>query len=159
MLLLLALASSVRASGSSIFASHCAVCHQPSGKGVPGTYPPLADSIGSYLRVPEGRAYLVHVVSFGLTGPISVHGYFYYGVMQSWSQFSDEQVADVLNYVLTNFNPGLLPKDFKPYTADEVRTLRAARLQFADVYRERAALQKALSKAGSATTERKAPAS
>ena len=33
------------AGGADTFAARCAVCHQADGRGVPGVYPPLADSV------------------------------------------------------------------------------------------------------------------
>jgi mono/diheme cytochrome c family protein len=141
---LLATCAVASADGGDIFNSHCLVCHQADGKGVPGMYPPLADSVGSYVTVPEGRAYLVHVVSFGMTGAISAHGQTYDGVMQSWPALTDEEVAEVLNYVLANFNATLLPKNFAPLTADEVKKYRTANLALGGVHKERDALMKAL---------------
>jgi mono/diheme cytochrome c family protein len=145
LLLLLATTGIAHANGSDIFTSNCVICHQANAKGVPGMYPPLADSIGAYVAIPEGRAYLVHVVAFGLTGAISVHGQTYNGVMQSWTKLKDEDEAEVLNYVLTNFNANLLPKDFAPLAADEVKKYRAANTALGDVHKEREALMKALS--------------
>jgi mono/diheme cytochrome c family protein len=142
--LLLAIGGIAHADGSEIFTLNCVVCHQANAKGVPGMYPPLADSIGGYVGIPDGRAYLVHVVSFGLTGAISVHGVTYNGVMQSWSKFKDEDVAQVLNYVLTTFNTTLIPKNFAPLTADEVKKYRVANTALCDVHKEREALMKAL---------------
>jgi mono/diheme cytochrome c family protein len=140
----IAIASAARASGKEIFDSHCAVCHQVSGEGVPGAYPPLADSIGAYVRVAAGRAYLVHVVSFGMTGAIPVHGQSYDGLMQPWAQFSDAQIAAILNYVLTVLNRKLLPADFKPFTEAEVAKLRMPRESLNQVHDERARLLKSL---------------
>ena len=37
---------------------------------------------------------------------------------------TDEQVAEVLNWVLRKFNADTLPADFKPFTADEVASAR-----------------------------------
>jgi mono/diheme cytochrome c family protein len=144
----IAIASAARASGKEIFDSHCAVCHQVNGEGVPGAYPPLADSVGAYVRLPAGRAYLVHVVSFGMTGAIPVHGQSYDGVMQPWAQFSDAQIAGILNYVLTGFNRRLLPRDFKPFTAAEVAKLRTRRESLEQVHEERERLLTSLRGAG-----------
>jgi mono/diheme cytochrome c family protein len=155
--LIVAIAGSAHASGSSIFAAHCAVCHRLDGKGVPGTYPPLAGSVGNYVRIPDGRQYLVHVVSFGMMGPISVKGRTYNGLMQSWNRFSDDDVTQVLNHVLMDLNGRLLPKDFKPLTPDEVRRLRATSASFFDVHNERDRLMKALE--GSSIVAPKAPRS
>ena len=112
------------------------MCHQADGEGIPGLYPPLANSAGDFTHSWEGRAYLVHVLSFGLSGAISVRGTSYNGVMQSWVQLSDDDIAQLLNYVLTGFNANLLPRDFAPFTAREVKRERARPMTSSDVYRE-----------------------
>jgi mono/diheme cytochrome c family protein len=128
--------SLANASGAELFVTHCAVCHQPDGRGIPGMYPPLADSVGDFARSKDGRAYLVHVLSFGLNGPISVRGTRYDGFMQSWAQLSDDDIAQLLNQVLTGFNANLLPRDFAPFTARQVQQDRARRMTSSEVYRE-----------------------
>ena len=143
MLLLAVMSGLARAgAGSDIFQNNCVICHQADATGLPGMYPPLADSIGGYVAIPAGRAYLVHVVSFGMTGPISAHEEKYDGVMQPWPQLGDKDIADVLNYVLTTFNAKQLPKNFKPLTADESAKYRAKPMSMSDVHTERAALLK-----------------
>jgi mono/diheme cytochrome c family protein len=144
LILLPALFGIASAGGAEVFNSRCAICHQPNGNGLPGMYPPLADSIGRDVTVPQGRAYLVHVVSFGMTGPISVHGQLYNGLMQSWPALSDDEIAQVLDYALANFNARVLPKHFSPLTAAEVEKDRAANISVGDVRKERDALMKLL---------------
>jgi mono/diheme cytochrome c family protein len=143
-LMLLATCGIAGAGGGDIFNAHCVICHQHNGDGVVGMYPPLADSIGAYAAIPAGRAYLVHVVSFGMTGPIAVHGQVYNGVMQAWPSLTDGDVADVLNFALVRFNAKLLPSNFKPLSRDEVKKYRTARTALGDVHKERDALMKAL---------------
>jgi mono/diheme cytochrome c family protein len=143
-MMLLAMGGIAHANGADIFNSKCVVCHQMNAKGVPGMYPPLANSIGSYVTIPGGRVYLIHVVSFGMTGAISVHGQTYLGMMQSWPKLPDGDVAQVLNYVLTNFNAKLLPHDFAPLTSAEVQRYRSETTGLGDVRKEREALLKAL---------------
>jgi mono/diheme cytochrome c family protein len=149
-LLLVATSSVAGASGSSVFGTNCSPCHQPGGQGVPGAYPPLKDTVGAYVRVPEGRAYLVHVVAFGMTGAISSQGQTYNGFMQPWTQLSDADVTDVLNHILVTLNTAFLPTGFVPFTADEVHTLRAKHLSFDAVRSEREAVVKALGTADQA---------
>jgi mono/diheme cytochrome c family protein len=124
------------ASGAALFTAHCTVCHQADGRGIAGMYPPLADSVGEFVQLKDGRAYLVHVLSFGLSGPIEVHGTRYNGYMQSWAQLSDDDIAQLLNHVLTGFNSKLLPKDFAGFTAAEVKRDRAQPMTSTEVYRE-----------------------
>lgn len=142
-------AGTARADGHNIFISDCAVCHQPDGKGAPSVYPPLADSVGRYVALKEGRAYVIDVVSFGMGGKIESGGDSFEGDMPPWPQLSDQDVADVLTYVLTGLNAKLLPADFKPISADEVKAERAKQLNAAAIHTERDALIKQLgSKAG-----------
>ena len=143
LIVLLATVGIACADGVAIFTANCVICHQSNGKGIPGMYPPLADSIGNYVAIPTGRAYLVHVVSFGMNGPISVHGQIFNGMMQPWQKFKDEEIAQVLNYVLTTFNASVLPKDFSPLTSAEVKKSRTT-AALGDVRKEREALMKAL---------------
>jgi hypothetical protein len=89
-----------------------------------------------------GRAYLSDVVLFGLTGKIEVNGRNYDSSMPAWSgQFSYQQIADVLNYLITTFrNEGQPQVDFRPYAGDEIGTEAGKGLDGEDVYREREAL-------------------
>jgi mono/diheme cytochrome c family protein len=140
----LAAVGSAQADGRGVFISNCAVCHQPDGKGAPSVYPPLADSVGRYVALKEGRVYLIDVVAFGMGGKIESGGDSFEGDMPPWPQLSDQDVADVLDYVLTGLNPKVLPQDFKPISADEVKTERAKQLSSAAIRTERESLMKGL---------------
>jgi mono/diheme cytochrome c family protein len=133
-----------RADGHNVFISNCAVCHQPDGKGAPSVYPPLANSVGRYVAVKGGRAYLIDVVSFGMGGKIESGGDSFEGDMPPWPQLSNQDVADVLTYVLTGLNTKVLPPDFKPITADEVKAERAKQLTSANTHTERDSVLKEL---------------
>jgi len=120
------------------------VCHQPDGKGAPSVYPPLADSVGRYVAFKDGRTYVIDVVSFGMGGKIDSGGDSFEGDMPPWPQLSDQEVAEVLTYVLTGLNAKLLPADFKPISADEVKAERGKQLTAAGVHTERDSLIKEL---------------
>jgi mono/diheme cytochrome c family protein len=125
----------------SVFIGKCAVCHQPDGRGVPGTYPPLAETAGIYAAIPEGRAYLAHVVLFGMSGAIKSGGASYDGLMPpQGADLSDGEIAATLNDVLRSFNRERLPASFKPITPDEVHAARAVPRGPGDQVSERAAL-------------------
>jgi mono/diheme cytochrome c family protein len=123
-----------------VYAARCVICHQSAAQGVPGIYPPLADSIGYDVRFNDGRDYLIHVVLAGLSGPIVVKGTMYNGLMPPFSQLTDADIAAVINEVLTDFNAPEIPRNFVPITGAEVRRARATTPTSTDLIRERTSL-------------------
>ncbi|WP_066220425.1 copper-containing nitrite reductase [Formosa haliotis] len=79
--------------GKQTYMQTCFACHQSEGQGVPGAFPPLANS--DYLNADVDRA--IGVVLHGLTGEITVNGETYNSVMTRQS-LSPEEVANVLTY-------------------------------------------------------------
>jgi mono/diheme cytochrome c family protein len=136
--------------GQGLFADVCAACHQDDGRGVPGVYPPLADSIGRFARLPEGRAYLARVVAYGMFGPIRVEDRPYNGLMPP-PAFDDAEIAEVLNYALTELSGKQLPPDFAPLTAQEVAGYRDPIATPSEVRKEREALLEKLGKQSGAS--------
>ncbi len=126
--------------GQNVYNQFCSGCHMANGQGNPGAFPPVANSIGSFVKAKEGRALLVHIVAFGIQGQLKSHGKTYSGFMPPFAQLSNAQVADLYNFILNEWNKKLLPKDFKPFTADEVAKYRAKAMTAADVLKERNAL-------------------
>lgn len=95
--------------GQNLFEQNCAACHQASGEGVEGAFPPLAKS--DFLMKDKLRA--AGIVINGRQGNIVVNGKAYMGAMPAFN-LSDEQVADVLSYVMNswgNKNEGLTPAE------------------------------------------------
>jgi mono/diheme cytochrome c family protein len=92
-------APAVVAPGANVFATRCAVCHGPQAGGIPGTFPALHNQIAAFAQTPEGRDYLVMVVSSGLMGELTVDGVHYNNVMPAQSGLTESDVAEVLNYV------------------------------------------------------------
>jgi len=86
---------------------HCQGCHLADGTASADKVPALAGSVAQFLRVPEGRAFLVRVP----------------GVANA--QLADADLAALLDWTLRRFDAANLPADFVPYTADEVHRLRA----------------------------------
>jgi mono/diheme cytochrome c family protein len=84
------------AAGASMYLATCASCHQPDGKGMGSTFPPLA---GNAL-VTGDPAKVIRVVKYGLTGPTVVAGKTYNGMMPAWSpQLTDANIALTVTYI------------------------------------------------------------
>ena len=69
--------------------------------------PTLVNELGRLLAIPEGRSYLVRVPG------------------ASQAPVSDQRLADIVNWILTEFNSDTLPRDFKRLTATEVSRARS----------------------------------
>jgi len=102
-----------------LYMLNCWGCHRPDGEGIPGTAPPLRGAV-DFLRVPGGREYLISVPGVAL------------------SPLSNEQAADVMNWILKSFSKDRVPADFKPYTADEIAKARTTHML--DIKKARAEL-------------------
>ena len=120
--------------GAALYTQHCMACHQATGAGIPGAFPPIAGHVGEL--VAADRAYPAKLVLFGMMGAIEVQGSSYNGVMPGLAAaLSDADVAGILNHVLTAWDDvEVLGDAFEPYTAEEVTEWRAAALQMTDVY-------------------------
>jgi mono/diheme cytochrome c family protein len=88
--------------GAAVFASRCAVCHGPEAAGIPGAFPSLHEQVAAFAKIPEGRDYLVMVVTNGLMGNLKVGGVNYNGVMPAQSGLGEAEVAAVLNYLVSD---------------------------------------------------------
>ncbi|MHB1273589.1 MAG: copper-containing nitrite reductase [Rhodanobacter sp.] len=89
------------ADGKRVFTQICSACHQGNAMGLPGAFPPLAMS--DYLNAAPKRA--IDIVLNGLSGKITVNNTGYESVMPALGpQLSDDEIANVLTYVLNNFN-------------------------------------------------------
>lgn len=106
--------------GKRVFTANCAACHQPTGQGVPGAFPPLAGSEWVVGGDWHGDNHLVRVVLHGLQGPIDVEGKAFNGVMPPWQQLKDEEIAAVLTYIRNEWG-----NKAPPVTAEQVAKIRA----------------------------------
>lgn len=86
--------------GKAIYQRQCAACHQPNGMGVPKFYPPLAQN-ESLKGDPQK---LIHILLNGMAGEIIVNEQTYNGIMAPYQNLSDQEIADVLNYVRQEMN-------------------------------------------------------
>lgn len=95
--------SAVQASsvGEALYMQHCSVCHQPSGKGIPGFFPPPADNA----RVNSNdsgtiQKYLRRVI-FGYHGGQIVNNQMYSGRMLPIGyvgRLNDSELLKLINY-------------------------------------------------------------
>jgi mono/diheme cytochrome c family protein len=85
-------------SGKEVYEDFCMVCHGPDGKGIAGQFPPLAGS--DYLS--KKRKESIHGVKFGQSGEMIVNKIKYNNVMPALG-LSNQEVADVMNYVMTSW--------------------------------------------------------
>ncbi len=125
--------------GESVFNSNCAACHQQTGQGIPGAFPPLAGHAPDLYAADRG--YPIRVLLHGLSGPITVKGAAFNGQMPAWSQLGDEQIAAVLDYIMHAWgNDAALPSDYKAYGADEIASARGTSMTPDDVHQLRGTL-------------------
>ena len=100
--------------GARLYGQNCLACHQANGQGITGAFPPLAAS--DWLNADTERA--IHAILAGLSGPITVNGAKYNGVMPAM-RLSDADVAHVLSYVYNSWgNNGSM------VDAEEVKRVR-----------------------------------
>jgi len=96
--------------GRSRFTLNCAGCHQLDGSGAAEIgVPRMKGVIGNFLRLPEGRDFLVQVPG------------------SSQSKLNDEQLAAELNWIIRTMSEESLPPTFQPYSEAEVHELRTHR--------------------------------
>ena len=104
--------------GKQVYSTTCAACHQVTGEGTAGVFPPLAGSEW----VTGDDAKVVRILLNGVTGPIEVAGETYNGMMPPWGgTLKDADIAAVLTYVRSAWG-----NKAAPVTAAKVASIRAA---------------------------------
>ncbi len=104
------------ANGKTVYTNNCMNCHMEDGKGLEGAFPPVAKS--DYLKRPSKD--LIAVILKGQSGEIKVNGVVYNGMMPAQDYLSDEEIADVLNYINNSWGN----KNLKPILPAQVKLLR-----------------------------------
>ena len=84
--------------GAEVYNDLCVTCHLPNGKGVPESFPPLANS--DYLM--NNRIKSIKAIKYGLSGEIKVNGEIYNTTMAAFG-LTDAEVADVMNYITNSW--------------------------------------------------------
>ncbi len=83
------------ADGQLVYNANCVACHQATGKGLAGVFPPLDGSEW----VSGDERILANIVLYGITGEITVLGTPYKGAMPAFGKLSDAELAAVLSHV------------------------------------------------------------
>lgn len=99
--------------GKEIYNKKCSSCHLSTGKGVVGAFPPLNPSDW----ITDKRDASIRAIKYGLRGPIQVNGKPYDNIMLPLG-LTDQEVTDVMNYIITEWNKGT------PVTLQEVQSIR-----------------------------------
>jgi mono/diheme cytochrome c family protein len=103
--------------GAELF-TRCAACHQATGLGVPGAYPPLMGSEW-LLNNPEVP---IRIVLHGLQGPITVKNTNFNNAMTPFGdQLSDAEIAAIISYERSSWGNAA-----SKITAEQVASVRAA---------------------------------
>ena len=93
------------------YVEHCSGCHGMQGNSAPAQIPVLRDRVGYFLCTKEGRDYLIRLPNV------------------AYSAISDNQeLADMMNFVVFGLGGNSAPKGAKPFTAAEVARLRSQAL-------------------------------
>ncbi|MEM6936233.1 MAG: hypothetical protein AAF552_07230 [Pseudomonadota bacterium] len=85
---------------------YCQGCHLPAAEGLADKVPKMSGFVGYFTHSEEGRRFLIQVPG-SATAPVN-----------------DEQLAELMNWILRTYSADELAKDFEPYTLAEVAELR-----------------------------------
>jgi hypothetical protein len=102
------------------YVEHCSGCHGMQGDSAPAEIPVLRDRVGYFMCTKEGREYLIRLPNV------------------AYSAITDDQeLADMMNFVVFGLGGNSAPKGTKPYTAREVALLRTRALATQSLIAER----------------------
>lgn len=93
-------AADAQVDGKALFAAHCAACHQETGQGLPGVFPPLDGStwVQGHPRV------LANILLHGISGEITVKGEKYQGEMPNFRELGDAELAGIASYIRSSWS-------------------------------------------------------
>jgi nitrite reductase (NO-forming) len=107
--------------GKQTYMAVCFACHQPTGMGLPGMFPPVAGTDWVNAQKPDR---LIRMVLHGLVGPIKINGVPFATpapIMPPQGMLPDDQIANVLTYLRSAFG-----NHAAAVTPEEVAAIRAA---------------------------------
>ena len=86
--------------GAQIYQANCVACHQASGAGLPGVFPPLAGS--EWVLASDKLA--ANILLHGIAGKLTVKDLAYNGQMPAFQEkLNDAEISAVLSYIRSNF--------------------------------------------------------
>ncbi len=105
------------------YVEHCGGCHGIQGDAAPADLPTLKGRVGWFACLPEGRSYLVRLPNI------------------SRSRIADnDQLADLLNFMLFGLGGASVPANARPYTGAEVARERTSPFTSVSLVKTRAVL-------------------
>jgi hypothetical protein len=105
------------------YVEYCSGCHGMQGNSAPAEIPVLRDRVGYFMCTKEGRDYLIRLPNV------------------AYSAITDNQeLADMMNFVVFGLGGSSAPKGTRPFTAAEVGRLRAQALGTQSLIAARAAV-------------------
>jgi len=105
--------------GAQLFTGKCAACHQATGQGVAGVFPPLVAV--DYVTGSEAR--LVQLLLHGIQGEIDVNGVTYNGLMPAWKSLPDEEIAAIATYIRSAWGNAASPVTTATVAEQRARTV------------------------------------
>ncbi len=103
--------------GSRVYGANCASCHQATGLGLPGAFPPLA---GNSVVLADDPTEHIRTTIFGIQGK-TIDGVDYASPMPGFGFLSDEELTAVINHERTSWG-----NDAPTVTVDDVTRIREA---------------------------------
>ncbi len=118
-----AAAGATKVDGKQLYAAKCAACHQATGLGIAGAFPPLA---GAEWVLGDEKI-LANILLHGVNGVLEVKGVQYKGAMPAWKMLSDDEIAAVLTYIRSDWGNAAAP--IKPDLVKAQREATKARTE------------------------------
>ena len=93
--------------GKAVYAAQCVACHQATGAGLPGVFPPLDGSEW----VAGSERVLANILLHGIDGEIEVLGTTYKGSMPPFERLSDVELAAIATWLRASWSNRASPID------------------------------------------------
>ena len=108
------------ADGKQVFTANCVACHQATGKGLPGVFPPLDGSEW----VQGDERVLANILLHGINGELTVMGNTFKGAMPSFQQLSDAELAAAGTYIRAEWSNKAAPVKAELFATERKAAVR-----------------------------------